>query len=146
MKFTIRMLLCCTVMLSSCNGFGPVDRSINTKNVAVANNDVVGEWKMDSFSYEYLTGTFKDSVVLRCKEDHTFTLNTTHSLFDEKLTQETTMGSWELTKFGEKTSLALQFTTINTTKTLDVYQKGKNYQLWYFLGDPDMGKRIRFLK
>ncbi|KIX19688.1 hypothetical protein SY27_17925 [Flavobacterium sp. 316] len=34
----------------------------------------------------------------------------------------------------------------STQSGINVYQKGKEYQAWYFLSDPDTGERIRFLK
>lgn len=40
----------------SCNFFGFVDSNIQTKNVDFDESDIIGTWKLDKFSYKYLSG------------------------------------------------------------------------------------------
>jgi len=130
----------------SCNGLGPVDINIQTKNVDVTTEDIVGIWKMDKFSYEYLSGFNKDSIIISFKADHRFEMNNSHKLFDREINNTRIFGKWNIIDQYDTKSVELNFDGINISRKLDIYKGKDDYQLWNFLSDPDSGERIRFVK
>lgn len=42
------------IFLTSCGGGSGIDNSIQTHNVIFNEKDIVGNWKLDKFSYKYL--------------------------------------------------------------------------------------------
>ena len=131
---------------TSCHFFGPIDTNIETKNVAVESNDIIGTWKMDKFSYEYLSEIKNDSIVLTLKSDNIFEMNNSQKLFDTEIDNGISSGRWEIIEQYDTKIIELNFDSPKTTKNLEIYKLKNNYQLWYFLSDPDTGERIRFLK
>ncbi|WP_207532954.1 lipocalin family protein [Desertivirga arenae] len=132
--------------LASCNGLGAVDINIQTRNVEVSTKDIVGTWKMDKFSYKYLSNFKKDSIRICFKDDYTFEMNNSNKLFNREIDNERTMGTWQIVGQNDTKTVRLNFGKTNGQKTLDIYRKKNDYQLWNFLSDPDTGERIRFLK
>ncbi len=125
---------------------GPIDVNIERKNVEVNSNDIIGTWKMDKFSYEYLSEIKTDSIVLTFKPDNLFEMNNSQNLFDREINNGTSSGTWEIIEQYDTKKIKLNFNDIKTSKNLEIYKLKENYQLWYFLSDPDTGERIRFLK
>ena len=146
MKNIYFVLLILLLGFTSCNGFGPVDMNIQTKKIKVTSNDILGTWKMDKFSYEYLSDFKKDSVILSFTDNNKFEMNNSQNLFNRQINNEPTTGTWEIIEqYGTK-KIKLNFDDTTNSKELEIYKKKDNYQLWYFLSDPDSGERIRFLK
>lgn len=129
----------------SCNGFGPVDMSIETENFKISQDELLGIWKMDSFSYKYLSSFKNDSIKIEFKNDSTFILNTSSKLFDNEIDNTTAKGTWKIGSFQREKSIILKFYD-NGSKELQIYKKNKEFQLWHFLSDPDSGERIRFIR
>ncbi|WP_432672645.1 hypothetical protein [Flavobacterium sp. SM2513] len=151
------------ILLNSCHFFSPVDSSIQTKNVDFNEVDIIGKWKLDKFSYEYLCMKENvDSIYIIFKADSTFILNNSKDLFKWKywtsdssnakengaIDNLNTSGTWKISDYKSANLKLLEITyTDKTTQTgINVYKKGVNYQIWYFFGDPDTGERLRFLK
>ena len=135
-----------TIFIFSCNGFGPVDRNIQTKNLSISKEELIGKWKMDSFSYRYLSNLKNDSIEIEFYPDSTFKMNNSSKLFKNSIDNEITVGKWKIDSSYKTKSIQLNFNSDKTNKQLEIYKKGKEYQLWYFLNDPDSGERIRFLR
>ena len=146
------------LILISCNFFGSVDSSIQTKNVEYEEKDIIGTWKLDNFSYEYLSNKENmDSIYITFNADSTFILNNSKALFNRqadlsrnekingKIDNIKTVGKWIISNYAYK-ELVLKFKDNNNTSGIDVYKKGNEYQIWYFFNDPDSGQRLRFLK
>lgn len=147
------------LILISCNFFGPVDSSIQTNNVDYSEKDIIGTWKLDKFSYEYLSKKDNlDSIYITFKSDSTFVLNNSIDLFDKigyrpkdkingKIDNTNSYGKWKITnyKVSKNKVLSLNFNNIKKSG-FDVFKKEDEYQIWYFLNDPDTGQRLRFLK
>ena len=132
--------------LTSCHFLGSIDINIETKNIKVESNDIIGTWKMDKFSYEHLSEIKNDSIVLIFKSDNIFEMNNSQNLFDRKINNGISSGTWEIIEQYNTKKIKLNFDSTKTTKSLEIYKLKSNYQLWYFLSDPDTGERIRFLK
>jgi hypothetical protein len=124
----------------------PIDTNIETKNVDVESDDIIGTWKMDKFSYEYLSEIKNDSIVLTFKSDNVFEMNNSQNLFDREINNEVAPGTWEIIEQYDTKKIKLNFDETKISKNLEIYKLKKNYQLWYYLSDPDTGERIRFLK
>lgn len=146
MKKIYLFLLILILGFTSCIGFDPIDMNIQTKNLKVTSNDIVGMWKMDKFSYEYLSDFKKDSVILFFTDNNKFEMNNSQNLFNGKINNETTTGTWEIIEQYETKKIKLNFDDTKNSKELEIYKKKDNFQLWYYLSDPDSGERIRFLK
>ena len=146
MKKPYTIILILMLCLTSCHFFGPIDTNIETKNVAVESNDIIGNWKMDKFSYEYLSEIKNDSIVLTLKSENIFEMNNSQKLFDTEIDNGISSGRWEIIEQYDTKIIELNFDSPKTTKNLEIYKLKNNYQLWYFLSDPDTGERIRFLK
>jgi len=148
-------------MFSCEKGGSLVDANIQTHNVDFDKQDIIGTWKMDTFSYKYISSDKKmDSIYIIFHENNEFTVNNSKNLFkispqgnikngiiDNKISN----GKWKITqyKYGEKIhkTLELVYNDDNTNQSgLNVYKKGDEYQIWHFFGDPDTGHRLRFLK
>lgn len=154
-KIIFSILIGCIII--SCNFFGSVENSIQTNNVEYSEKDITGKWKLDKFSYEYLSKKDNlDSIVITFKADRTFILNNSIDLFDRidykpnekvngKIDNNIIKGKWKITKHANKDLILIFNNNLNKTG-LSVYKKGKEYQIWYFLNDPDTGQRLRFLK
>jgi hypothetical protein len=132
--------------LTSCHFLRPIDTNIETKNVDVESDDIIGTWKMDKFSYEYLSEIKNDSIVLTFKSDNVFEMNNSQNLFDREINNEVASGTWEIIEQYDTKKIKLNFDETKISKNLEIYKLKKNYQLWYYLSDPDTGERIRFLK
>ena len=159
MKHILKIILA-TSLLYSCNFFGPVESSIQTNDVVYSEKDIIGTWKLDKFSYEYLSKKESiDSIYITFNEDSTFVMNNSIKLFNRTaylsenqkmngvLDNQKCKGNWKVTYI--KAANIYVFDLIdNKTFISDfkVYKKGDEYQIWYFLNDPDTGQRLRFLK
>lgn len=149
-------------VLNSCGGGFGADNSIQTHNVDFNEKDIIGNWKLDKFSYEYLSEKENfDSICIFFNKDGTFILNNSGDLFNQKkadpefynvkkngiIDNKTSNGKWKVTKY-EKIGDRLNLIYDNNISQsgLNVYKKGDEYQIWYFFGDPDTGERLRFLK
>lgn len=147
-------------VLISCNFFGPVDSSIQTHNVEYSEKDIIGTWKLDKFSYEYLSKKENlDSIYITFKSDSTFVLNNSIDLFDRmdyrdnekingKIDNVETEGKWKIIRYEtlNHKDFNLNFEDNETRSDFKVFKKGDEYQIWYFFNDPDTGQRLRFLK
>lgn len=151
------------LLLNSCYFFGPVESSIQTKNVDFNEADIIGTWKLDKFSYEYLSKKENlDSIFITFKADSSFVLNNSKDLFrweywtsDFSKAKENgiidnveSIGNWKISDYKSANVKLLEITyTDKTNQTgINVYKKGEEYQIWYFFGDPDSGQRLLFLK
>lgn len=159
-KFVITFLV--VVFLASCGGGFGIDSNIQTHSVNFNEKDIIGNWKLDKFSYEYLYEKESfDSIYITFNEDGTFKLNNSRDLFKSKKTDpeffnvkkngiidnETSNGKWKVTKYENMSNdLNLIYDNNISQLGLNVYKKGDEYQIWYFFGDPDTGERLRFLK
>jgi|SRR5690606_25127782 len=149
--------------LNSCYFFGPVDSNIETRNVDFKEADIIGTWKLDKFSYEYLEKKENfDSIYIAFKTDSTFVLNNSQDLFkwrgnapeylDVKqngtIDNIMTSGTWKIKDYKSGNLKVLEIVYNNKTYQtgVNVYKKDNEYQIWYFFGDPDSGERLRFLK
>lgn len=156
-KIIFSILIGCIII--SCNFFGTVESSIHTNNVDYSEKDIIGTWKLDKFSYEYLSKKDNlDSIYITFKSDSTFVLNNSIDLFDKidyrpnekvngKIDNIKTEGKWKITNYkaSRHNVLSLNFNNIKKDG-FNIYKKGDEYQIWYFLNDPDTGQRLRFLK
>lgn len=158
----IKKVICLLLIniLFSCNFFSPIEENIQTQNIEISEKEIIGTWKMDKFSYEYLFKNKElDSIYIIFKSDSTFFLNNSINLFDKvadlslgekingKLDNAKSEGKWEITNYKNSKYNTLSLVFKNETKiSFDVYKKGDNYQIWYFFNDPDTGQRLRFLK
>ncbi|MFD2891314.1 hypothetical protein ACFS5J_04725 [Flavobacterium chuncheonense] len=157
------LFLLVVVLFSSCHFFGPIDSSIQTKNVKLKQEDLVGKWKLDKFSYKYLTKKVHlDSIAITFNTDSTFVLNNSKNLFRIRqssfshddvteigvLDNLVSKGKWDIYEYGNNTSssINLNFQNEGTNINLNVFKKDEDYQLWFFQSDPDTGYRLRFLK
>jgi|SRR5690554_789836 hypothetical protein len=154
-----------SAMIISCHFFGPVDRNIQTKNVNFTKEDITDIWKLDKFSYQYLSGKEDfDSIYITFNSDSTFEMNNSFELFkikndsiaahdfsigktpafsNGKTDNILTNNHWDILKTEKLKTIELKG---NESISLNVYKKDSIYQLWYFFGDPDAGERLRFLK
>lgn len=147
-------------ILISCNFFGPVESSIQTHNVDYNEKDLIGTWKLDKFSYEYLSKKENlDSIYITFNSDSTFVLNNSIHLFDRmdyrdnekingKIDNLKTEGIWKIIRYETLNHkyFILNFEDNETRSDFKVFKKGDEYQIWYFFNDPDTGQRLRFLK
>lgn len=171
MKYIMISSLIILLAFSCGGGFG-IDSSIQTKNVDFDESDIVGTWKLDKFSYKYLSGKENfDSIYITFKSDSTFEMNNSTGLFtikndsiatrdfidgknpafsDGKIDNTLTNGHWKINHIKMPnyniTNLHLIYDDNSTQSGLNVYKKGDEFQIWYFFGDPDTGERLRFLK
>lgn len=84
MKYIISSLIIFLVIISCGGGFG-VDNSIQTKNIDFTKEDITGTWKLDKFSYQYLSGKEDfDSIYITFNSDGTFEMNNSFELFKIK--------------------------------------------------------------
>ncbi len=148
-----------SIHLTSCNGFGPIDKNIKTENVDFNNDNIIGTWKLDKFSYDYLSKKNKtDSIYITFNKDKTFVLNNSNTLFQSKSNTEInskkngtvdniqTKGNWTIVETQYDKTIQLFFGKNIIQSGLSVFQKGNEYQIWCFFGDPDSGERLRFVK
>jgi len=149
-KTTPILLLLSLLLLYSCPPFlGVISSDIQTDNVEVSSKEIVGKWKMDIHSYKDLTGMKGDSIWILFKPDSTFEMNNSEHLFDYTIDYKPSIGVWRIKNnfsYPEEKQLRLDFEGSKASVNLDIYKKGDNYLLWYFLTDPDAGKRIAFIK
>ena len=147
------------LILQSCNFFGPVDSSIQTKNVDFNEKDIIGRWKLDKFSYEYLSKKDNiDSIYLALNADNSFKINNSSSLFKQvtkingkdkingKIDNIKTIGKWEIKPYSSYKVLVLTYENCTHQSGINFYKKENEFQIWYFFGDPDSGERLRFVK
>lgn len=146
--------------LISCNFLSPIDSSIQTHNVEYSEKDIIGTWRLDRFSYEYLSKKENlDSIYITFKADSTFVLNNSIDLFDRidyndnekingRIDNLKTEGKWKITHYEtlNHKDFILKFDDNETRTDFKVYKKGDEYQIWFFFNDPDTGQRLRFLK
>lgn len=163
MKYIISSLIIFLVI--SCGGGLGVDSNIQTKNVDFTKEDITGTWKLDKFSYQYLSEKDSlDSIYITFKSDGTFEMNNSVELFkikndsiaahdfsigktpafsNGKIDNILTNNHWNILKTEKLKTIELKS---KENISLNVYKKDNIYQLWYFFGDPDAGERLRFLK
>ncbi|SMC71257.1 hypothetical protein [Moheibacter sediminis] len=153
-------------LLLSCHG-AFAEGDIQRKNINFTEENLVGIWKLDKFSYKYLSGKDSfDSIYITFKSDSTFEMNNSKHLFDSDankffLTNNTpdtvaildnvlTNGYWKIHRLQMPdyniTSLDLIYDDKSVQSGLSIYKKDTVYQIWHFFGDPDSGERLRFLK
>lgn len=143
------LILSIFIIIFGCNGFGPTNKKIQTKNINIIENSVYGKWKLDNFSYEFIKNkTSLDSVFISFEADSTFYTNSTKELFYGNLNNIKSEGKWKLiNRFNEKfIKLDFKDDKTNDELLLNIYMSEGKPQLWFFLSDPDSGKRLRFIK
>lgn len=139
-------------VLFSCNGGYGVDNKIQTENVKYTKEDIVGKWKLDKFSYKYILPKegFTDSIYIVFNKDGSFQSNKSIDLFNTPVSPNNAnkiqKGNWKINMLENKSELILTYENEVTLSDLNVFRKDNKYQIWYFLGDPDTGERLRFLK
>lgn len=145
-RFVITFLA--VIFLTSCGGGFGIDNSIQTHNVNYEEKDIIGNWKLDKFSYKYLSSNREiDSIYIVFNENGIFKLNNSKDLFNGIINNKTSNGKWKVTKYENMSDdLNLIYDDNTNQLGLNVYKKGDEYQIWYFFGDPDTGERLRFLK
>ena len=150
MRVIITFFLC--TILFSCNGGYGIDNKIQTENVQYSKEDIVGKWKLDKFSYKYLLPEeiLTDSIYIIFNKDGSFQSNKSIDLFDPSVSSKNDdtiqKGNWRINMLKNKLELILTYENQVTLSDLNVFKKGTEYQIWYFLSDPDVGERLRFLK
>lgn len=147
-------------ILMACDFVAPKVDELQKKNVQYIEKDIIGTWKLDKFSYDYLSKKKNlDSIYITFKADSTFVINNSIDLFNKaadvsankkingKLDNINSYGYWNIARYKTPYSnvLSLNFDGIQKSG-FDVYKKGDEYQIWYYLNDPDTGQRLRFLK
>ena len=158
----MKKIVCNILLLSiftSCNFFGPIENKTQTKNVDFIDKNIIGTWKLDKFSYEYLSKKENlDSIYITFESDSTFILNNSIKLFDRtadliknekingKLDNEISKGKWIIKQYTDHKILYIKHENNANQLGINVYKKGEDYQLWYFFNDPDSDQRLRFLK
>ena len=143
----INSIIIIALIILSCNGVNNIENNIKTKDINYTKEDLLGKWKMDVFTYKYLLKNEKiDSVYLLLNEDNSFTLNNSKDLFNGKLDNIPTKGTWKIIENKNNKLFELTFNNKSNQSGINIYRKGKEYQIWYFLSDPNTGERIRFLK
>lgn len=143
----------------SCNFFGSIDSNIQTNNIVFNEKDIIGTWELDKFSYDYLLATSKfDSIHFTFNSNGTFVLNNSKNLFVYDLDldknkilidNQKTKGKWNITqnKVLDRNELNIFFDNEKYPLSgLNIYKKKEEYQIWWFLNDPDSGERLRFIK
>ena len=111
----MKKIVCNILLLSiftSCNFFGPIENKTQTKNVDFIDKNIIGTWKLDKFSYEYLSKKENlDSIYITFESDSTFILNNSIKLFDRtadliknekingKLDNEISKGKWIIKQY-----------------------------------------------
>lgn len=144
-RFVVTFLV--VILLTSCEGGFGIDSSIQTHNVDYEEKDIIGNWKLDDFSYKYLSSNKEiDSIYIAFNEDGTIKLNNSKDLFNGIIDNKISNGEWKITKYENNNALSLIYDDNTNQLGLNVYKKGDEYQIWYFFGDPDTGERLRFLK
>ena len=91
----------------------------------------------------------RDSIWILFKPDSTFEMNNSELLFDYTIDNKISKGVWKITNsYGrpESKELRIDFEGSKVSKNLEIFKKGDDYLLWYFLTDPDAGERIVFIK
>jgi hypothetical protein len=147
-------------ILISCNFTSPKVNELQTKAVDYNEKDIIGTWDLDKFSYKYLSKKNNlDSIYITFKADSTFVMNNSIDLFNKsadlslnkmingKLDNINIHGFWKISRYDTSNSQVLSLKYNNIQKSgFNIYKKGDEYQIWYFLNDPDTGQRLRFLK
>lgn len=150
MRVIITFFVC--AILFSCNGGYGIDNKIPTENVQYSKEDIVGKWKLYKFSYKYLLldERLTDSIYIIFNKDGSFQSNKSIDLFNPSVSSKNDdtiqKGNWKINMLENKSELILTYENQVTLSDLNVFKKGTEYQIWYFLGDPDAGERLRFLK
>jgi hypothetical protein len=122
--------------------------------------EIVGSWNADDFSYKLINEKkiYKnDSVSLILKEDHSFTAINFPDLLGEdfqipvkgKLINAT--GKWNLVKVKDKWQISLDFDPGELFPKgiggyYPLFRKDSKLIIWMFVGDPDQGNRLAFIK
>lgn len=153
---------CCAVLLCflmiSC--LGVVDTKNNKPVTKFSQTNLLGEWKADKFSYEYTTDfiknkkqKLKDSISLLLKTDGTFIFNNGIEILEDSIIQKNYTGTWKLAKRiqkGYENQFEIRFRSNNgfggMPSRIPIYKTDKEYELFIFIGDPDIGERIGFKK
>lgn len=138
-------------ILLSCNGGYGIDNKIQTENIQYVKEDIVGKWKLDKFSYKYLLPQdLTDSIYIIFNKDGSFQSNKSIDLFNPSASSNNDntiqKGNWKVNILKTKSELILTYENQVTLSDLNVFKEDTEYQIWYFFGDPDAGKRLRFLK
>jgi hypothetical protein len=116
----------------------------------IKENNLLGVWRIPSSEKNRLSNFHQNNEII-LNSDHTFIANNLpveifDNLFDNKYNSISGGGSWYL----DKLKLRLIFILINnkTTSAGTVFeiQTGKVPIMFFFLGDPDEGRRIELQK
>lgn len=156
MKNVIAVIIC--FLFSSC--LGVVDKKNNIPVTKVNQADLLGKWKADKFSYKFSETTIDskiqkltDSISLLLKKDGSFVFKNAIGILEDSITQRNYIGTWELAKRIEKRSqdqYEIRFRSKNgfggMPSRIPIYKKDNLYELFIFIGDPDMGERIGLKK
>ncbi|NBL63753.1 hypothetical protein GV828_00910 [Flavobacterium sp. NST-5] len=153
------LLILFSLSLTSCNFFGTVDNQIETKNIDLARENIVGIWHLDKFSYKFLSSKDKiESISINFNSNGSFVLNNSKNVFVHNfdlnenqviIDNQETSGKWDIihNQFLDTDELNLFFGKEESRlEGLKVYKKGNQYQILWFFNDPDTGDRLRFLK
>ncbi len=156
------LLFIALLTISSCNFFGPVDKTTMKPVKELDDNAITGIWIADNFTYKlaHEKGSYKkDSLQLIFKKNNTFKMinvpdfisfedNYQKSIESELIDLE---GKWKLDTINGSESLNMEFYKskifekgLNTN--FNIYQKDGKLKIIYFVGDPDADERFLFLK
>lgn len=150
------------LLLAGCGGgLGPIDETVvQAPSVEPSNVDIIWRWEVDSFSYDLIKEQYniKDQKVeLVMKKSGTFeAINFPDFVADGfgkaingKLLYAT--GNWKLEQKKNTRVLTMKFNngelyTWGVETSYNVYIKDSQLVILYFIGDPDQGDRLLFLK
>jgi len=158
----ILSLLLFTMLLSACYFFGPVDETVYKQpSTQPTIRQLAGKWKADSASYRFIEEKKvykKDSLYLVLHDDSTFEAvnfpdfvsKDDDSVVNGKLYNSS--GKWGIYNYNNQLTLDLNFNLDKLFKkpnfqTFQIYsRKDSALVLWLWIGDPDSGKRLLFVK
>lgn len=160
----ILILVLISLYTFSCRftGTKPINNNMSMEDVVIKpdNSEIIGNWEVDSFSYElikkhYAIGNKKvellffsnGSFVIKNFPEYEF--GGFGEPKNEELLEEAS-GTWSLYQTKNKWELNMAF---NNQKSFEgysinyfLYLKDEELVIWNFVGDPDLGNRLMFIK
>ncbi len=137
----------------SCHFFGPVDSSSLKRIYSKPEmSDIIGKREVDSFSYKQVSKDFKiesKEITLTFLKNGTFQLKNLpvyHPNGEPVKVTSMVKGKWKLYKPFKKEYWEMNMHFYNYSTNYFLYKRENQIIIIYFLGDPDLGKRLLFEK
>jgi hypothetical protein len=137
-------------MTSCLNGLGPVSSNLKKFTEKPEENELVGDWEVDEFSYEFIRDNYNSNpkeMIFKINDDNTYHFKNVYDFENPKDSVSFNVsGQWEIKDYNSQGwNLDLDFSrNFGLANNWFLFKEDGEIIIISFIGDPDSGDRLLF--